>query len=402
LLISKTERFQLKTLDDFIEFYDEVPPLDFENGQLLNFSINDKYRKEKIVPFVKIANINNSINIANTFLEAYSGKYPFKVLEDSNKISQMIKNPNYIWFLFKTDSGEISGCMGVYFEFDKKRGYLFGFALKKKYQGKFDVLKTFICCLLYLSRSYNNEIKLWTSEVRTFSSTPQHANSMVSLKPIAFLPNKDIFCDNPESEFLTITYKKEILTKYRSKKKPKIIRQILNCYTYSQKRYNLSLPDIENPNVKLSQEKITNIKKNLIIRKEIDKYNQQLVKITLKNRKSFLRFLNLIENKNVEKTYYEVNNIEELSVFLEKITQFIETYKIRYFECYVSAYRPRHQKLFYNAGFKPRGYIPSFNYNPKEKVFEDMILFNYYSGEINSDIEINLIEESKKLKEKLE
>lgn len=402
MLVSKTDLSSIKTVDKLLNFYKEIPILNFKEGQLLDFDINQQSRDEKITPFLKIADVHDSSEIAAIFQEVYSGKYPFKVLEDSKKIRKMIIDPHYIWIIFKTQSGDFVGCLGALLEFDKKRGYLFGFALKKNYHGKFDGLKTFICSLIYLWRRYNNEILLWTSEVRTFSSTPQYANSVVSLKPIAFLPNKDLFYDNPESEFLTITYKENTLKKFRSKQKPKIIRQVLNCYTYSQERYDLGLPEIVNPNLIINYKEISKLEEDIIMRKETDEYGHQFIKFSIKNSNSYFMFLYHKDNKNIEKTQYKSHNLEELSVFLKKFNQFIKNQNLRYFEIYVSAYQPDHQKLFNNAGFEPRGYIPSFEFNPKKGIFEDMILFNYFTGEINPNIDLNLIQESKKLKNRLD
>ena len=69
--------------------------------------------------------------------------------------------------------------------------------------------------------------------------------------------------------------------------------------------------------------------------------------------------------------------------------------KIRYCEAFVSAYKPDHQVIFYNAGLQPRGYIPCWKFNNQTKRLEDYILFNWYGGEIDKNIK--LIEEGKKL-----
>jgi len=104
--------------------------------------------------------------------------------------------------------------------------------------------------------------------------------------------------------------------------------------------------------------------------------------------------------QNFEKTKYHVNNLEELYVFIHKFIKCGHEMGIRYCEVFISAYKSEHQKLFFEAGLSPRGYIPSWDYNKKENVFEDKILFNWFKGSINQDIQ--LIDEGLRLLNVLE
>jgi len=79
---------------------------------------------------------------------------------------------------------------------------------------------------------------------------------------------------------------------------------------------------------------------------------------------------------------------------------------INYTECFVSSYKPKHQKIFFNAGFRPRGYLPSWKYNYKMEKFEDQIVFNYFKGNIDKNMKIipetnELLESLKKIVEGL-
>ena len=66
----------------------------------------------------------------------------------------------------------------------------------------------------------------------------------------------------------------------------------------------------------------------------------------------------------------------------------IQKYNANYFECFVSAYKPTHQKIFHDAGFKSTGYVPCWYYNKKQDFFEDRIVFNYYKGSIDRNIKL--------------
>jgi hypothetical protein len=83
-----------------------------------------------------------------------------------------------------------------------------------------------------------------------------------------------------------------------------------------------------------------------------------------------------------------VNNLEELYVFVKAFTKCGKELGIRYCESFISAYKPSHQKIFYNAGLRPRGYVPSWIYNRSKQSFEDCILFNLYEGKIDDNIQL--------------
>ena len=109
--------------------------------------------------------------------------------------------------------------------------------------------------LLYICKTYRKGVLIYHGEARTNDTASQFGTSICGMKPIAFFPNKDIFFNHIESNFMIIAYYNDVLRNLR-KEKPKIIPQVLNCYKYSNDRYNLGTPIIENPDIKLESEEI--------------------------------------------------------------------------------------------------------------------------------------------------
>lgn len=391
----------ITTIDNFLNYF-YVSDINLYEGMLLDLDLGLSREHNKPALIANVATETDANDISSVFKNAYNQTYPFKMLEDSREILRMIKSPEYIWIIYKLDSDNPIGCLGAQLDFENKLGYLFGFALKQKYQGNVDSLKAFILSLVFLWKEFQDKIFIWKSEVRTNSSVPQFANALVSLKPIGFLPNKDIFLPYIESEFLTISYFSDVLNEKRSNKNPKIIRQVLNCYRYSAEKYKLPIPKIKNPDLNLEKINKKLPEKSIIIRKETDKYGNNLISYSIKESFSFLRFLQNSINKNIEKVVYKSENHEDLIILLNKLFNFIKKEKIRYLECFVSAYEPIHQKIFYKFNCKPTGYIPCFSYNQKSNKFEDSILFTYHSGDLNPNIKNNLIPEAKKLLKNLD
>lgn len=382
-------------VDEFLDSCQFISNLDLKHILNLDFELDFYYKSDKVCPIIELAKPEDAKEIVDIFNEIYRGTYPYKEMEDPNTIREMIIQQNCHWFLFKLLSNEIVGCFGADLEFNEKKAFLHGFIIKKQYQKTIDVFKAFIGCITYLWKKYKDKIYLWYGEMRTNEAISQFFTSLIGMKPIAFFPNKDIFFNKKESDILHIIFNKEVLKKYRSDDKPRIIRQVLNCYNYTNKRYQLGLPTIENPTINLNQEKVKCIKTLVERITKKDKFDYQNIRFFIKNTNSYFKLFLNPYSRNIEKIEYNVVELEELYVFIEKLKELIKDRDINYCECFVSSYEPTHQKIFNNAGFQPRGYIPSWKYNIETKKSEDRIVFNYYKGEI--DNHIKLISESKEL-----
>ena len=375
---------------------------DIISSEILNLDFNLDYNilksyldSKKICPIVHFAKSEDAEEISKIFKDIYQNTYPYKKMEHSEGVREMINSDDYLWFIFKLENNETVGCFGTQLEFAEKRGFLYGFVVKKKYHKIIDAPKAFIGCVTYIWKTYQDRILLWYGEMRTNESTSQFFTSMVGLKPIAFLPNKDIFNFKIESDILHVIYDQSIFKMYRKEEAPHIIRQVLNWYAYSSKRYSLQNPQIENPNITLNQDKIKKLSENLTITIQEVQYSNQIFKLSFKGLDSSMEFIHNPHSKNFEKTRFKVSCLEELYSFLKKIKDLINTMNINYFECFVSGYEPTHQKIFYNAGFRPRGYVPCWYYNKITGKFEDQVVFNYYRGEIAENIRV--IDETKQL-----
>jgi len=133
----------------------------------------------------------------------------------------------------------------------------------------------------------------------------------------------------------------------------------------------------------------------LRIKKETNRFGYENLTISLEGRDSHLSFLHTPMVHNIEKTKYQVENANELFVLAREFIRQSLRLRVRYFEVFISAYLPAHQKLFYELGLHPRGYIPSWNYDDKKDWFEDCIVFNHFRGDI--DPEIQLMDEEREL-----
>jgi len=394
MLSDKLTKKHFFTIEDFLQKYDILFSLDIKKGILLNFDIGLKNRSHNILQLAKIKHANN---ICNNFMNAYNGAHPFKIIENIDEIQHMIRNREYIYLIFKTQEEKIFGCVGAKLDFKNKRGYIFGFAIKKRYQGKCDNKKIYLSSLVYFLKQFKSQILVWTSELRPNSKIYEKEKRFFGLKPIAFMQNKDIFNNQIESEFFTIIHDKSVFLKYKTRKRIKIIKPVLDCYNYTNKRYNLGRPVIKNPILKLNKEKILRIKEEIIVKTLLDKYNDSITTIRIKNTDSYFQYQYNSYSNNIENINYHVDDLEELVVFLRRLRMTMEDKSIRYVECYVSAYSPKHQKIFYKAEFIPRGYLPWLQFNKKSNSFYDVILFNYSKEPIDLEIETNLISDTKEL-----
>jgi len=385
--------------ENFLVPFRNIVVSDIQNGMNLNFDLVEKPRKKKISPILVLATPEDAEAIVDIYFDIYDGTYPYKEMEDVKEVRRMIESDEFEWLLFKNEEGDILGCFTYELDFFKRMGYMRGFNIKKKYQGKVDVVKACIGSMIAIWTHYKNKIDIWYCENRTAHSNSQYIANVCGIKPLAFLPNKDIFLNKKESVLLQVAYSKAALENLRTLSQPKIINPVSFCYSYSNEVYNLGKAIISNPNIKLNLSKLSQLMHLLKINSNNMKFDSERIKLSFEGLGSYFEFKHNKNSHNFEKVSYKVNSIEELFIFINEFKCLAKIKEVEYMECLVSAYLPEHQKLFFKLGFKPMGYLPSWEYNNRTQKLEDRILFNLYASPILA--EVYLINEAKRLLEKL-
>ncbi|NVM43656.1 MAG: hypothetical protein HWN79_01975 [Candidatus Lokiarchaeota archaeon] len=380
-------RKPIVTIQDFLSKYAKYQNLSLEDG--ITFPKKPRSKEQKVTPTVQIAKPEEAQIISEIFKQVYQNTYPYKEMESPGEIQKMIEEPDYLWMLFKINGNEVIGCVALKFEASVKSMYLHGFAMKKEYQGTTSLPKLVMAGWTVALKKYEKKALIWFGEARSAHSKSQFLSDLLGLKPIAFFPKKDIFFNQEESELLLILYDEDLITKYRSKKTPKIIPRILKYYSYVLQRYQLGFPEVFD-HVKLEFDDIRTktIKQNLIYQEENDNMGNSLITFSIKNSDAYISFIHRPFIRIFEKTEYKVSNKEQLFVFIEEVKELILKLKIRYWEFFASAYHPIHQTILYNSGLKPFGYVPCYKYVKEEDVFEDQIVFIYYEGKVNGNLKL--------------
>ncbi|MGQ4873707.1 MAG: hypothetical protein ACP6IY_06475 [Promethearchaeia archaeon] len=370
---------------DFLNTFNSCREINLYSGTVFDFRIKERIYKNKINPIIRKATTDDISEILFIYDDIYDGTYPYKEICDPKNIQNMLKRKDVEWLMFEhPKTREIIGTFTFTLDFDDKKGYTRGFVIKNKFCGKFDVLKAFMGSFLAMYQKYNGEIFRWYGESRTAHAKSQYCMKFGGFYPVAFLPNKDFFYNKVESDILLISYDKRAITEYRSNKKPKIIPSALGCFKYSDRRYNLGRCNLFLENVKIDHKELVELSEKLKVEVKKDKYGYQNYMLYYNDRanNSYLTFLYTPMVQNFEKIEYHVNSPEELLVFINILVKIARELNIRYFEVYISAYNPIHQKLFFDAGLMPRGYIPSWKYDMELDIFKDYILFNWFSGKL--------------------
>ena len=163
---------------------------------------------------------------------------------------------------------------------------------------------------------------MWYVENRTAHAKSQYSMNVCGITPIAFYPNKDVFCGEIESDIMQVLYDERALKTLRSEKTPKLIPAVESIFYYSQERYSLKSPDVKIPEVVLEKKKSKNLKKLMERKVKKDQYGYETITLTLHNSDSFFKFVYTPLVQNIEKTTYKVADLEELYVFLEIYRQF--------------------------------------------------------------------------------
>ncbi|MFX1389398.1 MAG: hypothetical protein ACFE9Z_04960 [Promethearchaeota archaeon] len=398
-IVSLEQLFPENT-QQFLRPFEDIVSTDIHLGMQLDFEIKDRIRRSKKSPILRLARPEDALDIVEIYKELYEGTYPYKEMEDTEEVRQMIESPTCDWVVFKDINDNTIGCFTFILDFEDKKGYIRGLMIKKAYQGKVDVIKAVIGSYIGMYTKYKDQIYRWYCENRTAHSKSQYALSIGGIRPLAFYPNKDVFMGKVESDILHICYDQRAITTMRYNQTPTIIPEAANCFLYSTQRYDLGACNFDNSVLELDFKKIRQLRKKIKYINKKDKFDYETIRFSLEESESFFEFLYTPQIQNFEKTTYEVSSVEELYVFVELFMKCAKEWNIRYCEVFLSAYKSEHQKLFQMFGLNPRGYLPSWKYNKKNRAFEDHILFNYFEGRIDQDIQ--LIDEGKLLVEILD
>ena len=380
-------RKEIISIEEMLNAYPWVRDINLEKGH--NFEAST--RKGKIIPSLKYATEKDAEEITKIFKDVYENTYPYKRMESVSEIQNMIRSPNYYWIIFTLKPDIVVGCQGIRLDFENKIGNIFGFAFRKKYQQKVEISTASIASVVAPMHQFRNQIFLWFAEVRSSFSSVQYIANLTGLCPVGLLPNKDIFFNQPESEILFITYTQKILNGLRSSQRPQLITPAIFCYFYAFQKYDLGLPVIKNNNnleAELDPNIIENSSKHILRRVERDKFGNEQITISIMGTNNFFQFLHYKNIRIIEKVDYNVLTLEDLYVLLEEIKSIITEFKLRYMEVFLSAYDSTHQTFFYNAGFKPMGYIPAFKYNKDNNLYEDQVLYVYHESPLNRNIQL--------------
>ncbi|MFX1237239.1 MAG: hypothetical protein ACFE8P_05900, partial [Promethearchaeota archaeon] len=190
-LISRTE-----VLSDYTQSY--LDSFKFRNvidlGRRIQFkfTIRERQKVKKINPVIRKAKVKDAEEIVFMYKEIYKDSYPYKEMENIENVRQMIASENIEWLIFEHPiTKESCGCFTLVLDFEDKKGYTRGFIMKKKYEGKMDVIKAFLASFIAMYIKYEGKILRWYGESRTAHSKSQYCMRPGGFRPVAFLPNKD-------------------------------------------------------------------------------------------------------------------------------------------------------------------------------------------------------------------
>ncbi len=373
---------------EFLEPFKSILDGEIKHDIHFDFNIVGRKHHHKINPILRLARLEDAEKIVEIYKELYHGTYPYKEMEDIQEVRKMIEDPAIQWIVYQDPSYNIAGCITFVLDFVNKRGYIRGFMLRKIYQGHIDITKAMVGSMLGMLHKFKDTIYVWYVENRTAHAKSQYSMYVCGIAPIGFYPNKDVFCGKIESDLMQILYDKRALKTLRSREIPQLIPQVESCFQYSRKRYGLESPSIKAPEAVLDNKTVKDLKKSIYREIKKDQFGYETITLTLQNSDSYFEFLYTPQVQNFEKTTYKVACVEELYVFVQEFLQCKKELEVRYCEVFVSAYKREHQQVFYDAGFKPRGYIPSWKYSNKRSAFKDSVLFSMFDGIINNDIQL--------------
>ncbi|MFX1399470.1 MAG: hypothetical protein ACFFAS_20790, partial [Promethearchaeota archaeon] len=169
--------------NQFLMQFDSLGSEGVFSGEPLDFELSDRIENKKISPILELAKQKDAKEIVKIYRNLYYGTYPYREMEDELEVKKMIINPSIQWIIFKVPSRQIIGCITFILDFFNKRGYIRGFMLKKKYQGRIDVVKAMIGSMIGMCCSFKEKILSWYVENRTAHTSSQYPMYRCGIEP---------------------------------------------------------------------------------------------------------------------------------------------------------------------------------------------------------------------------
>ncbi|MHA1377993.1 MAG: GNAT family N-acetyltransferase [Candidatus Helarchaeota archaeon] len=312
--------------------------------------------------------------VVELFNVIYNGNYPLQEYLDIDWIKSQVNNPNRYFKVFEDSENNFLGC-GV-IDFDPDNGILYGgrTVIYPEYQGKGILGGVGMETTRQIMRELNGKVKIFygTSRMVPGDTGMQRTLEKIGFKPVAFLPDLDIGVGVRESEIF-----QALIFSYAFKKRrrnPRLLPEFKNVINAVQKQYRQikdyifeAVEEIVEPNNKLM----------VGIFEDIHDY---YIYITISCGPNRIKIEINPKSKSAEIQEYNCHDESKFLLILKKLVKKMNERNIKFLEAHVSAYLPKHQKIFLQAGFKATGYIPVFD--TVEDEYEDRLLMVWTPGKL--------------------
>ena len=327
--------------------------------------------------------------------DIYGDDYPFQDKICEKQLRKDIKSNECLIFILKSN-GNVIGTTSFELNFELRKCYCRSLMIKKDYHG-IGLGNLFGFIFKKVKAYYDDEIWFYYAEVGTRNRITQNIVFKYGFFFCAFYRFKDRFFDNLENEFLIININKKIL-EYRKRDKPKILNSFEEIIEFINKFVDLGEFEKYKEKIIFDDKKLACFKNKVKIKTDNSKNSEEKIIIYF-NKKSYIECVYYKNLQNIWIIEYKNNSLEEMCILIAKLYTIISSNSIRYAEVFVSAYDIIAQKAFFFSGFKISGYVPCWNYNSNEKVFEDCIVFSYNLISKDKIAEMHLVESAKELVE---
>ena len=326
----------------------------------------EKIPQETEIPYyMRDLKEEDAEELTKIFKAVYNGQYPLKEYEDPEWVKKRVDDPNFYWKVCaQKDDDKAVGC-GVMI-LNPQDGRLYGgrSVLEPAIQGQGIMNKIGLDSIKITINELRDRIRIFMGQSRTEPENIAMQRSLEKLgfKPLALMIDFDTGLGERESEIVQALFFSKV---YNRRKDVKIIPSIEPFYNVSRRQFPRIGKDYEvvNPNSVMGKHC------NLTYGTKLNKYRDNF---EIENTVAHIRAeINSFSN-SMEILEYTHGHPDLLKVFLKEIIKLCEIRNLKFVEAYVSAYEPKDQQVFLDAGFKIAGYFPS--YEVVDGIGEDRII----------------------------
>jgi RimJ/RimL family protein N-acetyltransferase len=331
---------------------------------------------------LRLASPGDAAAIQTIYQEVYKGTYTYHEYTDQHYLAKDMASGHANWYVIQDaeQQGEVAGCVSATVDVEHWRAYSRGMMMRPAWQGKGGASRLFGDAFQAFLAHYQGKVRFVWAETRADSPKPQAVCEAIGLQPCGVLPGKDVFFDRRETPVLMAIFSSSAWKSRGSK--VQLVPEIVPAYE-AIRAMNRPMRHDELQVVQPTPPARIRCKAVVDVAPFEKKFGYTTYIFTCEKTGESIAINVNRQCMNAEGMEIHCSKPSTAQALLAFSLGYLRGKGIQYVEGYCPANRPALQEAFLAAGFRPFGFIPAWNKDPKTGLHVDHVVFGWSAMKID-------------------